>query len=798
MKKTISLILSVVMIVSSLGVTAFATENELNAATVYITISKHGEIVNDKNGCPIAMTAVELSGKDVYVLDDAFRIVHADLCEAGESGYETATGDYGLYVSKFWEDTSENFTYQVNFGEESVWGPNHELENGDFIEFCINESTSLDMEVYTCFNERKVEVQPGETVDLVLSQGEYTAEGRLSFSACADATITVNGVVTENVTDADGKASVSFDECGRYVISAVKTKLVADETVTAIEAPVCVITVNDTEIPPTDIPTDTPTDEPEDDLPYVTAEEQLHNIVEKYLSDRILDDGNMYWFVADFADYLKIYPESQYIFTDTQKQGLVDKIIAFADASSSQGDLAKSIIALRALGYDAKNTYKKNGTAFDIVAKLNSLITEESVAVPYYEYTLPYVLIALEQGEDYASQETINFLINTAVGIKTSWQDTTWGIDGAAPMLRALAPYCDTNPDIAALVEETANLIKDYQGSNGSMGNAASTGLAIAGLSAVGINPETVLKDGKSLVDGLMSQSNGAFDGFLPEDNSFSTEQGLRGLCAWKLWDSDKMIYDFKDYPQNEARATLEIIYTPSRGGSGGSSNSKTEEKDDVKKEPENIEEKPQGLSEKNEDIRILPILFEEKTFEDIQSSKSQKAIEELAARGIINGKNEKSYCPDETMTRAEFAAIVVRALGVPEKNNGAFVDVKENDWFKTYVNTAFSYGIVNGVSEKEFNPHGEITREEAATMILRAAKLCGMKEDTSEAGIRNTLAEFSDYVEASDWAMTALAFCYNEEILDKSVIEIEPKTEVTRAEIAQILYNMLGRAKLI
>jgi len=306
------------------------------------------------------------------------------------------------------------------------------------------------------------------------------------------------------------------------------------------------------------------------------------------------------------------------------------------------------------------------------------------------------------------------------------------------------------------------------------------------------------LKEGNSLVDGLMSQSNGNFDGFLPEDNSFSTEQGLRGLCAWKLCDSGKMIYDFKDYPQNEARATLEIVYTPSWGGSGGSSNGKTEEKDDVKKEPENIEEKPEGLSGKNEDIRILPILFEEKTFEDIQSHKSQNAIEELAVRGIINGKNEKSYCPDETMTRAEFATIVVRALGVPEKSGAKFNDVTEDDWFNVYVNTAYGYGIINGISENEFNPYGEITREEAATMILRAAKLCGMKEDTSETGVRNALAEFSDYVEASDWAMTALAFCYNEEILDKSVIEVKPKTEITRAEVAQILYNMLGRAKLL
>ncbi len=797
MKKILSFILSLVIILSSPGVVSFATENENNVVTVYVTISKYGEIVNDKDGFPVAMTSVELSGKEEYVLDDAFRMVHTDLCEDGISGYETATGDWGLYVSKFWGDTSENFTYQVNFGEESVWGPAHEIENGDCIEFCINKSSGLDMEVYTRFDKRKIEIQPGETVELVLLQGEYTAEG-MAFTPCEDATLTVNGIITENVTGEDGRASVCFEECGEYVVSAVKTKLLDEEAVTAIQAPVCAITVNDIEIPPTDVPTDTPTDETEDDLPSGTAEEQMHNIVEKYLTDSILNDGNMYWFVADFADYLKIYPERQYVFTDAQKQSCVDKIIAFADASSSQGDLAKAIISLCALGYDAKNTYKKNGTAFDIVAKLTSLITEESVSVPYYEYTLPYVLIALEQGENYASQETIDFLISTAIAIKASWQDTTWGTDGAAPMLRALAPYCNTNEDVKMLVDETAELIIAFQGNDGSIGNASSTGLAMSGLSAVKINPETVLKDGKSLVDGLMSHSNGNFDGFLPDDNSFGTEQGLRGLVAWKLLDSGKMIYDFKDHPKNEARATLDVVYTPSWGGGSSSGKAEEKEKDDAKKEPENVEEKPQGLSGKNEDVRILPRIFEEKTFEDIKSHESQKAIEQLAMRGIINGKNETSYCPDEKMTRAEFATIVVRALGIPEKNGGIFNDVAEDDWFNTYVNTAYSYGIVNGVSDNEFNPYGEITREEAATMILRAAKLCGMDADTSETGVRNTLAEFSDYVEASEWAMTALAFCYSEEILDKSVIEVKPKTEVTRAEVAQILYNMLVRAKLL
>lgn len=799
MKKIVSLFLAAVMMLSLLSITVFSNESEHDEVTVYVTVSQYGEIKTDKNGAPIAMIPVTLSGQETYILDDAFKTLHEELCEAGLDGYETAVSDYGngLYVSKFWNDTSGNFTYQVNFGEEDVWGPTHEVEQGDYVEFFINENTGLDMEVYTKFNEIRQTVQPGEMVDLMLLQGEYTGEG-LSFFPCPDATITVNGLTTESITDAEGKAPICFEERGEYVVSAVKTKLLLDETVTAIEAPVCVITVQEDEVPPADIPSDIPDEEPEEDLTVITAEEQIDNIVKKYLNENIINDGNLCWFVADFADYLTVCPQSQSFFTDTQKQSWIDTIIGLADSSSSQGELAKAIIALRALGYDAKNTYRKDGTAFNVVEKLVSLVTEESVQEPYYEYTLPYVLIALQQGMGYAPQETTDLLISAAIETKSAWQDTSWGIDGAAPMLRALAPYGDANAEIKALIDETAELMMAYQGNDGSMGNAASTGLAMAGLSAIGINPETVMKNEKSLIDGLMIQTNETFDGFLPDENSFSTEQGLRGLIAWKLCGDSKMIYDFKDYPQNEARATIKKPSKPVWSGGGVSSVKKdTNEKEDASEAP-SVEEKPQGLSGKNEDVQIVPVVFSGKTFNDVQNHENQKAIEELTARGIINGKTDEAYCPGDTMTRAELATILVRALGLPEKVNNIFDDVSENDWYYVYVNTAYSYGIINGVSERAFLPGGEITREETATMLLRAAILCGMNADFDDVSVRNILAEFSDYVQSSDWAKTALAFCFNEKIFDQSVIEINPKTAVTRAEVAQALYNMLMGARLV
>ena len=149
-------------------------------------------------------------------------------------------------------------------------------------------------------------------------------------------------------------------------------------------------------------------------------------------------------------------------------------------------------------------------------------------------------------------------------------------------------------------------------------------------------------------------------------------------------------------------------------------------------------------------------------------------------------------------MTRAEFATIIARGLGLPTKDGAVFSDVSSADWFYDYVNTAYAYGIVKGVSENEFNPNGTITREESAAMITRAAALCGMDTEIDISHARDILAQFSDYVKAADWAICSLSFCYGEGILPSDVMEIKPKESVSRAEIAYMLYNMLKLSALL
>ena len=196
-----------------------------------------------------------------------------------------------------------------------------------------------------------------------------------------------------------------------------------------------------------------------------------------------------------------------------------------------------------------------------------------------------------------------------------------------------------------------------------------------------------------------------------------------------------------------------------------------------------------QNNNNNTEDRAVLPE-NSLKTFDDIADIKERKQIEALAERKIINGRTETEFEPYATMTRAEFTAVITRSLDLTPSGSNNFDDVKGDDWFYGYVSAACDNKIVTGVSLTEFNPYGVITKEEAAVMIARSAKLCGM--NTEYAQTRDILSEFTDYTTVSGWAESAMAFCYDNQIISNEETEINPWKNVTRAEIAVMLYNVL------
>ena len=344
--------------------------------------------------------------------------------------------------------------------------------------------------------------------------------------------------------------------------------------------------------------------------------------------------------------------------------------------------------------------------------------------------------------------------------------------------LQALAKYQD-RADVKQAAEEALACMSAQQDETGGFAswgakNSESCVQMIVALCELGLQLDDArfVKNGNTILDGLMTYyeaENGfAHTGSDGGSNLMATEQGFYALVAVKrALDGENSLYRMDDVAAE----------------TGGT----------------NTETPGIGLEGKHDDVQMRPVIHPGITFSDITGHANQQAIEALAQRGIINGKSEDSFDPDANMTRAEFATIVVQALGLPvNETASAFRDVAEQDWFCTYVNTAYAYGIVNGVSETEFDPNGTITREEAAVMTARAAKLCGMDTEMDSTAARDILAGFTDYVTASGWAAASLAFCYHAQILPDDAMEILPQQAITRSEIAQMLYNLLGSAKLL
>jgi hypothetical protein len=103
-----------------------------------------------------------------------------------------------------------------------------------------------------------------------------------------------------------------------------------------------------------------------------------------------------------------------------------------------------------------------------------------------------------------------------------------------------------------------------------------------------------------------------------------------------------------------------------------------------------------------------------------------QKVVNRLNALGLVAGYGNGDFGVDKTITRAEFATLVVRMRGLEQgaklaQYQSNFTDVKTSDWFAGFVNVAAGQEIVKGFPNKTFKPQNQVTYAEAVTMIIRA-----------------------------------------------------------------------------
>ncbi|MBR6252785.1 MAG: S-layer homology domain-containing protein [Clostridia bacterium] len=112
--------------------------------------------------------------------------------------------------------------------------------------------------------------------------------------------------------------------------------------------------------------------------------------------------------------------------------------------------------------------------------------------------------------------------------------------------------------------------------------------------------------------------------------------------------------------------------------------------------------------------------------FSDIKGTKFEKSVKILVDLSIVNGYEDGTYRPNKDVTRAEMAKLIIVTLGKETSANSLkgktqFPDVVEGGWASGYINCAVSQGIIKGYPDGNFKPNNNVTYAEAATMLLRA-----------------------------------------------------------------------------
>jgi len=186
--------------------------------------------------------------------------------------------------------------------------------------------------------------------------------------------------------------------------------------------------------------------------------------------------------------------------------------------------------------------------------------------------------------------------------------------------------------------------------------------------------------------------------------------------------------------------------------------------------------------------------------FADVANHWAKDAINNMGSRMVVNGFDGVNYAPDKNITRAEFAAIIVRALGLAsETGQNSFSDVRSTDWYYGYIETASLYGVITGYGNGTFGPNDKITREQAMTMIARAMKITGLQVSLTDSEITAMLDKFTDGISASDYAEEGIAACLKTGVVSgRSNSTVAPKAFITRAEVAVIVQRLLQKSELI
>lgn len=279
-------------------------------------------------------------------------------------------------------------------------------------------------------------------------------------------------------------------------------------------------------------------------------------------------------------------------------------------------------------------------------------------------------------------------------------------------------------------------------------------------------------------VQEILQDNNHILDIDFTDYNKLTNKSAVNRNMTGKSFNStSEIVTAFNSYVRSEKNKENTTSNTGTGNGGGGGGNGS------LLSPPSGMGtgSKPSGANNAKSSPAIV--------FKDLGTVEwARSSIERLASRNIISGRGNNNFEPTAEVTRAEFIKMLVSLLGIEDDEAKCdFADVEASAWYYAYVASAVKYNLTSGIGDSLFGSNNKITKQDMATLIVRAGELKAMNFNDSEGKHFNDEAEISSYALESVKKLSAVGVISG---TDNGCFE--PKKSATRAEAAVMLTKFL------
>ncbi|HLO88586.1 MAG TPA: S-layer homology domain-containing protein [Nostocaceae cyanobacterium] len=173
-------------------------------------------------------------------------------------------------------------------------------------------------------------------------------------------------------------------------------------------------------------------------------------------------------------------------------------------------------------------------------------------------------------------------------------------------------------------------------------------------------------------------------------------------------------------------------------------------------------------------------------SFADLDGHWATAFVEALVSKGLITGFPDGTFQPATPITRAQYAALIAKTFQLPESKVNKFKDIKSDFWAASAIASAAENGFVGGYPDGTFRPGQNLTKIQALVSLVNGLKFSG--------GNPNVLTVYRDRAQIPSYATNAVAVATQKLLVVNypEPEELEPMREITRAEVAVLIYQAL------